>query len=141
MCTLTSIAAYSYAPRRPRLPAAGVPLLTSWRGRPMARCWRRLPADRLLGRLLAWAATDLLMWTDLSDVFEILRNGAWSLFLVVLLGHWREPGSRLPLACARRCSRPAVCYLACWPPRCSALDLELLDSVRAAGVARAWAWR
>ncbi|MEJ7807958.1 MAG: XrtA/PEP-CTERM system histidine kinase PrsK, partial [Telluria sp.] len=30
------------------------------------------------------------------DAFEILRNGAWSAFLIVLIGNYRDPASRLP---------------------------------------------
>jgi putative PEP-CTERM system histidine kinase len=110
--SLTSIATYSYGLAAFGFLVLGVPLLTSWRGRAHGPL---LVAACLLSSFwaasLAWAATDLLMWTDLSDGFEVARNAVWSLFLVVLLGDWRQPGSRLPFGLRPTLFAAAVCYL------------------------------
>ena len=110
--SLTSIATYSYGLAALGFLLLGVPLLTSWRGRAhgpllVAACL----ISSFWAASLAWAATDLLMWTDLSDGFEVARNAVWSLFLVVLLGDWRQPGSRLPFGLRPTLFAAAVCYL------------------------------
>ncbi|MEN3277001.1 MAG: hypothetical protein V7631_2791, partial [Massilia sp.] len=127
----TSIAAYSYGLAALGFLGLGVPLLTGWRGRAygpilVAAC---LVSSFWAGSL-AWAATDLLMWTDLSDGFEVARNAAWSLFLVVLLGDWRTPGSRLPFGLRPTLFVAAVCYLlAIVAAIFGYWDLALLNSV------------
>ncbi|MGX4641041.1 XrtA/PEP-CTERM system histidine kinase PrsK [Massilia sp. SYSU DXS3249] len=129
--SLTSIAAYSYGLAAIGFLGLCVPLLTSWRGRAygpvlVAACL----ASSFWAAALAWAATDLLMWTDLSDGFEVARNAAWSLFLVVLLGDWRKPGSRLTLGLRPALFVAAVCYaLALCAAMLGYWDLALLDSV------------
>ncbi|MFC5477609.1 XrtA/PEP-CTERM system histidine kinase PrsK [Massilia suwonensis] len=110
--SLTSIATYSYGLAALGFLLLGVPLLTSWRGRAhgpllVAACL----ISSFWAASLAWAATDLLMWTDLSDGFEVARNAVWSLFLVVLLGDWRQAGSRLPFGLKPTLFAAAVCYL------------------------------
>ena len=77
--SLTSIATYSYGLAALGFLLLGVPLLTSWRGRAhgpllVAACL----TSAFWAGSLAWAATDLLMWTDLSDGFEVARNAVWS---------------------------------------------------------------
>ncbi|MGO4477815.1 XrtA/PEP-CTERM system histidine kinase PrsK [Massilia sp. 2TAF26] len=98
---MTNIAAYSYA-----LAAAGylllcLPVLSGWRGRAQRGT---LSAACLLTALwaavLALDATHDRLWTALTASLEVLRDGAWSVFLVALLGHWRsggEPPSWLPI--------------------------------------------
>jgi putative PEP-CTERM system histidine kinase len=129
--SLTSIATYSYGLAALGFLVLGVPLLTSWRGRAHGPL---LVAACLLSSFwaasLAWAATDLLMWTDLSDGFEVARNGVWSLFLVVLLGDWREPGSRLPFGVRPTLFAAAVCYLVALAAAILGFwDLSLANSV------------
>lgn len=46
----------------------------------------------------------------LVDILEILRNAAWSFFLVVLLGRHRSPYSRLPLGLSNKVATAAACY-------------------------------
>jgi putative PEP-CTERM system histidine kinase len=129
--SLTSIATYSYGLAAVGFLLLGVPLLTSWRGRAhgpllVAACL----TSAFWAASLAWAATDLLMWTDLSDGFEVARNAVWSLFLVVLLGDWREPGRRLPLKLRPALFAAAVCYLvALAAASLGYWDLALLESV------------
>jgi putative PEP-CTERM system histidine kinase len=129
--SLTSIATYSYGLAAVGFLLLGVPLLTSWRGRAhgpllVAACL----TSAFWAASLAWAATDLLMWTDLSDGFEVARNAVWSLFLVVLLGDWREAGSRLPLKLRPALFAAAVCYLiALAAASLGYWDLALLESV------------
>jgi putative PEP-CTERM system histidine kinase len=35
-----------------------------------------------------------MLWSGLAGMLEVLRDGAWSLFLVTLLGHWRHADGR-----------------------------------------------
>ncbi|THC41695.1 XrtA/PEP-CTERM system histidine kinase PrsK [Massilia sp. Mn16-1_5] len=98
--SLTSIATYSYGLAALGFLLLGVPLL-------VAACL----ISSFWAASLAWAALDLLMWTDLSDGFEVARNAVWSLFLVVLLGDWRQAGSRLPFKLRPTLFAAAVCYL------------------------------
>jgi putative PEP-CTERM system histidine kinase len=106
---LTNIVAYSYA-----LAAAGnlllcLPLLSGWRGRAQRGT---LAAACLLSALwacaLAWNASHEQLWTAFTGSLEVLRDGAWSVFLVALLGHWRSENSRLPLKL-----RPSLFVAAC----------------------------
>lgn len=72
-------------------------LLTSWRGRAhgdMLSCAAAITA--VSSALLCWKATGDTPWSVLTDSFEILRNGAWSAFLIILLGHFHAPDSSLP---------------------------------------------
>lgn len=72
-------------------------LLTVWRG-------------RVRGSGLSLACLVSCIWsvammyqgvqaapTHFIDALETLRNGVWSVFLLILLGHFRDPGSRLPM--------------------------------------------
>ena len=43
---------------------------------------------------------------------EILRNAGWTLFLFILLGNYRKPGSRLPLGLKPSVLAIALCYAA-----------------------------
>ena len=129
--SLTSIATYSYGLAAIGFLVLGVPLLTGWRGRAHGPL---LVAACLISAFwagsLAWAATDLMMWTSLSDGFEVARNAVWSLFLVVLLGDWRDPDSKLPLGLRPVLFAAAVCYvLALAAASFGYWDLALLETV------------
>jgi putative PEP-CTERM system histidine kinase len=94
---VTNIATYSYALAAAGYLLLGLPVLSGWRGRPQRG---PLSAACLLTALwagvLAWNSTHDRLWTALTGSLEVLRDGAWSLFLVALLGHWRDETSRLP---------------------------------------------
>ena len=128
---LTSIAAYSYGLAAFGFVALGVPLLAGWRGRAygpvlILACL----ASALWAGALASAALDRMLWTDLSDAMEVARNAAWSLFLVVLLGDYHKPGSRLPFGLRPVLFVAAVCYLLSLIAAFAGYwDLALLDSV------------
>jgi putative PEP-CTERM system histidine kinase len=129
--SLTSIATYSYGLAALGFLGLGVPLITGWRERAygpllVAACL----ASAFWAGALAWSASDLLMWTDLSDGLEVARNAAWSLFLVVLLGDWRKEGSKLPFGLRPTLFVAAVCYLlALAAASLGYWDLALLESV------------
>ena len=128
---LTSIAAYSYGLAALGFVVLGVPLLAGWRGRAygpvlILACL----ASALWAGALASAALDRMLWTDLSDAMEVARNAAWSLFLVVLLGDYHKPGSRLPFGLRPVLFVAAVCYLLSLVAAFAGhWDLALLDSV------------
>jgi putative PEP-CTERM system histidine kinase len=94
---LTSIAVYSYALAAAGFLLLGIPLLLSWRRRTHGAA---LTAACLLTVLwaaaVAWEAAHNSLWSSATGTLEILRDGAWTLFLVLLLGHYRDTGSRLP---------------------------------------------
>jgi putative PEP-CTERM system histidine kinase len=94
---VTNIAAYSYALAAVGFLLLGLPVLSRWRGRAQDGT---LSAACLLtavwAAVLAWDAAHDRLWTALTGSLEVLRDGAWSVFLVALLGHWRRDGSRLP---------------------------------------------
>jgi putative PEP-CTERM system histidine kinase len=109
---LTSIAAYSYTLAAAGFLALCVPLLSSWRGRTHGAaltCACLLTA--LWTGLVAWQAFNLTMWSALAGSLEIARDAGWSVFLVALLGHYRDPQSRLPFGLRPSICAAAVCYL------------------------------
>ena len=128
---LTSIAAYSHGLAALGFLALGVPLLTGWRGRAYGPVLiLACVASALWAGALASAALDRMLWTDLSDAMEVARNAAWSLFLVVLLGDYHKPGSRLPFGLRPVLFVAAVCYLLALVAAFAGYwDLALLDSV------------
>jgi hypothetical protein len=75
-----------------------------------------------MGRVLAWdAAHDRGCGPRSPASLEVLRDGAWSVFLVALLGHWRRDGSRSAAAspCVpSRCSLAGCAYLVLLVARC-----------------------
>ena len=94
---MTSITSFSYAVAALAFLLLSLLLVTSWRGRAHGRVLTLACASTALSSaLLAWEALDGSHWSALTDSFEILRNGAWSVFLVILLGHYTDPGGRLP---------------------------------------------
>jgi putative PEP-CTERM system histidine kinase len=109
---VTNIAAYSYALAAAGYLLLGLPVLSGWRGGIQRGT---LSAACLLTALwagvLAWDASHDRLWTALTGSLEVLRDGAWSVFLVALLGHWRSDTGRLPFGL-----RPSLFVAACAYP-------------------------
>lgn len=94
---MISVTCASYAIAAAAFLLLSILLLTSWRGRAHGRvltCAAVVTA--VSNALLAWEATSGVPWSVLTESFEIVRNGAWSAFLIILLGHFHQPDSRLP---------------------------------------------
>jgi putative PEP-CTERM system histidine kinase len=94
---LISITSFSYLIAALAFLTLSALLLTTWRGR--AHGFALTLACALTGvssALLAWQSFSAIPRSVLSDSVEILRNGAWSAFLLILIGHFHEDGSRLP---------------------------------------------
>ncbi len=73
-------------------------LMTRWRSRTHATAITLASVASLFWSVsLAWQGTLEPAWSGWTDSFEILRNGAWSAFLIVLIGNYRDPASRFPL--------------------------------------------
>lgn len=89
---MTNIAVLTYLLAAIGFLGLGVPVVLGWRGQtqritlPLA-CL----ASAAWATVLAWDASRLILWSPLSGMLEVVRDGAWALFLVVLLGHWRRP--------------------------------------------------
>jgi putative PEP-CTERM system histidine kinase len=109
---LTSIATYSYSLAGFAFLLLSVMLLTRWRSRPHS-----LPlslaalASALWSGVLAYYAGHTLDWTIWADCLEIVRNGAWSAFLIILIGNYRHADSRLPFQLHTHVAGIAVFYL------------------------------
>jgi putative PEP-CTERM system histidine kinase len=94
---LSSIATFSYSIAALAFLLLSLLLLTSWRGRihgtaltvacMLTAVWSAAVAYQVTG------ATPWSVWTDAS---EIARNGAWSLFLLILLGRFQKKDSPFP---------------------------------------------
>ena len=93
---MTSIATFSYFVAALAFLLLSLMLATRWRSRPHAVL---LSSACLAGCVwsatLAWQASHLGSWSVVTDCIEILRNAAWSAFLVILIGNFRAPGARL----------------------------------------------
>jgi len=94
---LTNITSISYAIAAFAFFVLALLLATLWRGRPHG--------GMLLAATALTAVSSLLLAVEsergsigpvLIDTFEIVRNGAWTAFLIVLLGHYHDSDSRLP---------------------------------------------
>ncbi|WP_426207681.1 XrtA/PEP-CTERM system histidine kinase PrsK [Massilia sp. TWP1-3-3] len=97
---MSSIASYSYLVAALAFLVLCVMLMTRWRSRTHATSVTIAAVASLFwSAALAWQADqgDLPAWSAWTDSFEVLRNGAWSAFLIVLIGSYRDPDSRLPL--------------------------------------------
>jgi putative PEP-CTERM system histidine kinase len=106
---VTNIAASSYLLAAIGFLVLGLPVLSGWRGRaqrvtlPLA-CL----ASALWAAVLSWEASYGVLWSPLSGLLEVLRNGAWALFLVALHGYWRREDGHL----RRSLAAAACCFLA-----------------------------
>ncbi|MES2758008.1 MAG: XrtA/PEP-CTERM system histidine kinase PrsK [Pseudomonadota bacterium] len=94
---MTSITSFSYAIAALAFLLLSVLLSTTWRGRAHGRVLVLAAAVTAVSNaLLAWEALRPVPWSMLTDSFEILRNAAWSAFLIILVGHFHDKDSRLP---------------------------------------------
>ncbi|HSC37801.1 MAG TPA: XrtA/PEP-CTERM system histidine kinase PrsK, partial [Chitinophagaceae bacterium] len=102
---LTSIATISYTLAALAHLFLAALLLTSWRSRSHGLV---LPAACLFSTLwaavLAYHGADIPPLSILTDILEIIRNAGWSVFLITLLGLYRQGSSPL----VRRVSSVAV---------------------------------
>ena len=95
---MSSIASYSYGVAALAFLFLSVMLMTRWRSRTHATAITLASVASLFWSVsLAWQGTLEPAWSGWTDSFEILRNGAWSAFLIVLIGNYRDPASRFPL--------------------------------------------
>ncbi|HEX8875004.1 MAG TPA: XrtA/PEP-CTERM system histidine kinase PrsK, partial [Nitrosospira sp.] len=105
---LTNVATISYSVAAAAHLFLAALLLTSWRRRSHGLV---LPAACLFSALwaavLAYHGADVPPLSLLTDILEIIRNAGWSVFLITLLGLYRQDSSSL----ARRIS-PAVIAIA-----------------------------
>ena len=111
--SLTSIAAYSYVLVAACFLVLGAPLAVRKRRRHDVVLGLACLSSVLWGAALAWEAMDGHMWSPLADSAELLRNAAWSVFLLVLRGHFTDPASRLPLRLQPVLMLGALVYVAC----------------------------
>ncbi len=109
---LTSIAAYSYALAAVCFLVLGASLLKGWRTRTHGAALAAACAlSALWAGAIAWETAHGALWSALTDALELARNAAWSVFLLVLLGNWRSPASRLPFGLRPTVFAASVCYL------------------------------
>jgi len=111
--SLTSIAAYSYALVAACFLVLGAPLAVRQRRRHDVALGLACLSSVLWGAGLAWEAAYGVAWGPLADCAELLRNAAWSVFLLVLRGHFTDPASRMPLRLQPVLVLGAFVYLAC----------------------------
>jgi putative PEP-CTERM system histidine kinase len=109
---LTSIAVYSYALAAAGFLLLGFSLLFNWRRHTHGAA---LTAACLLTALwaasIAWEAAHGALWSRATAAFEILRNAGWTLFLMLLLGHYRDSAGRLPFGLRPWAAAAGFCYL------------------------------
>jgi putative PEP-CTERM system histidine kinase len=95
---LTSITSFSYAIAALAFLLLSALLSTTWRGRAHGRALTLASAFTAVSNaLLAWQALEPTPWSVITESVEILRNGGWSAFLIILIGHFQDKDSRLPL--------------------------------------------
>ncbi|MES2316893.1 MAG: XrtA/PEP-CTERM system histidine kinase PrsK [Pseudomonadota bacterium] len=110
---MTSIATYSYSVAAFAFLLLSLMLLARWRSRPHAAVLGAAAvASTLWSAALAWYAGSANAWSVWADCLEIVRNGAWSAFLVILIGNFRDPDSRLPFKLQGWVAAMAAFYLA-----------------------------
>jgi len=112
--SLTSIAAYSYALAAVAFLVLGAPL--ALRKRRRHDIGLGLACLASVSWALALALHEWLgsMWSPLTDCAELLRNAGWLMFLVMLRGHFTDPGSRMPLRLQPALVVGGALYLACF---------------------------
>jgi putative PEP-CTERM system histidine kinase len=109
---LTSIATYSYLVAALAFLFLSLMLMTRWRSRTHATAITIAAVASLAwSATLAWSASHPAEWSAWTDCVEILRDGAWSAFLVVMIGNYRDPASRLPLKLSGWALAMAAFYL------------------------------
>ncbi|MCA1245476.1 XrtA/PEP-CTERM system histidine kinase PrsK [Massilia sp. MS-15] len=111
--SLTSIAAYSYALVAACFLVLGAPLAVRQRRRHDVALGLACLSSVLWGVALAWEAAYGNVWSPLADGAELLRNAAWSVFLLVLHGHFTDPASRMPLRLQPALVLGGLVYLVC----------------------------
>ncbi|MFC0250907.1 XrtA/PEP-CTERM system histidine kinase PrsK [Massilia consociata] len=111
--SLTSIAAYSYALVAVCFFVLGAPIAVRQRRKHDVALGLACLSSVLWGAALAWEAASGAMWSPLTDCAELLRNAGWSVFLLVLRGHYADPSSRLPFRVQPALALGALGYLAC----------------------------
>lgn len=111
--SLTSIAAYSYALVAVCFLVLGAPLAVRQRRRHDVALGLACLSSVLWATVIAWEAFYGDVWSPLVDCAELLRNAAWSVFLLVLRGHFTDPASRMPLRLQPVLVVGALVYLAC----------------------------
>ncbi len=111
--SLTSIAAYSYALVAVCFLVLGAPLAVRQRRRHDVALGLACISSVLWGATLAWGASTGRMWSPMTDCAELLRNASWSVFLLVLRGHFTDPASRLPLRLQPTLVLGGFAYLVC----------------------------
>ena len=95
---MTSIATYSYGLAALAFLILSVMLMTRWRSRTHATAITIASVASLCwSASVAWQAATPLALPAWPESFEVLRDGAWSAFLVIMIGNFRDPSSRLPL--------------------------------------------
>jgi len=88
---VTNIAASSYTLAAIGFLVLGLPVLSGWRGRAQRGTLSfACLATAAWAAVLARDATQQVLWSPLAGMLEVLRDGAWSFFLVALLGNWRH---------------------------------------------------
>ena len=111
---LTSIATISYTIAAAAHLFLAALLLTRWRSRSRPIV---LPAaclvSALWGLTLAYQATDSHSFSLGTDILEILRNAGWSIFLVLLLGLYRQGSSPAISRISPAALALAVLYICC----------------------------
>jgi putative PEP-CTERM system histidine kinase len=128
---LTSITSFSYAIAALAFLLLSALLSTTWRGRAHGRVLALAALITAVSNaLLAWEALKPTPWSVLTDSFEILRNGAWSAFLIILLGHYKDKESRLPFRLRTSLVLVIVFYLLFFGATVlGQFDLELLTEL------------
>ncbi|VXC21455.1 XrtA/PEP-CTERM system histidine kinase PrsK [Massilia sp. 9I] len=111
--SLTSIAAYSYALVAACFLVLGAPLAVRQRRRHDVALGLACLASVLWGASLAWEAAEGITGAPVADCAELLRNAAWSVFLLVLRGHFTDPASRMPMRLQPVLVLGGLGYLAC----------------------------
>jgi putative PEP-CTERM system histidine kinase len=92
-----SVSSYSFTIAALAFAALTVLLLTSWRGRVHGRMLALASAITAVSHtLLASQSLASSNWSALADSFDILRSGAWTALLLVLIGRVADPEGAMP---------------------------------------------
>lgn len=108
---MNSIASLSYGLAGAAFILLAILLLTRWRGRHGPALAVAIVLTALWAGAISWEAAQDQSWSVWTDTLEILRNAGWSLFLVLMLGNYRDPVSRLPFQLRPSLLFAAVFYL------------------------------